>query len=39
MTELIRRLSTASTDFEAQFQRLQHDGADGDPAIDSRAAA
>ena len=38
MTELVRRLSTASADFEAQFQRLQHDGADGDPAIDARAA-
>ena len=38
MSDLVRRLSTASADFEAQFQRLQHDGADGDPAIDARAA-
>ena len=38
VTALIRRLSTAAADFEAQFQRLQHDGADGDPAIDARAA-
>ena len=39
MSDLVRRLSTASADFEVLFQRLQHDGADGDPAIDARVAS
>jgi histidinol dehydrogenase len=35
----IRRLSTASPDFEAQFQRVLHWSADTDQAIEARVAA
>jgi histidinol dehydrogenase len=35
----IRRLSTASADFEAQFQRVLHWSAEADEAIESRVAA
>ena len=34
----IRLLSTATSDFEAQFQRLQHWSADADAAIEQRVA-
>jgi histidinol dehydrogenase len=35
----VRRLDTASADFEAQLQRLLHLGAEADAAIDQRVAA
>jgi histidinol dehydrogenase len=35
----VRRLSTASADFEAQFQRVLHWSAEADEAIESRVAA
>ena len=34
----IRQLSTATSDFEAQFQRLQHWSAEADAAIEQRVA-
>ncbi len=38
MTALIRRLSTASNNFEAAFQQLQHTSSEADPAVESRVA-
>ena len=38
MSVAIRRLSTASADFEAEFQRLQHWSAETDAAIETRVA-
>ncbi len=38
MTVKVRRLATSATDFEAEFQRLQHWSAETDAAIEARVA-
>ena len=36
--QLVRQLSTASADFESEFQRLQHASSEADPAVEARVA-